>query len=60
MREYLMTKVIAANPDLKVIALELDENGEALLHEGEASMVYRLKLPMSIDHAKYLFAAIEI
>ena len=65
MREYLgrcatMTKILNENPALRSIALELDENGEPTRHAGEAKKVFKIKFPMAITTAKYLFAQFSI
>ena len=65
MREYLgrcatMTKILNENPALRSMALELDENDEPIRHAGEAKKVFKIKFPMAITTARYLFAQISI
>jgi len=65
MREYLgrcatMTKILNDNPALRSMALELDENGEPTRHAAEAKKVFKIKFPMAVTTARYLFAQISI
>ena len=56
----VMTHILNDIVDIRADALELDLNGKPLEHIGQAQRVFIMKLPMSADHAKKLFAAISI
>ena len=53
-----MTKILYDHPDLRLLAIEHGSSGEPLKHIGKAQHVYKLKLPMSIETGKRLFALI--
>jgi hypothetical protein len=64
MKTYLskckvMIDILANNVNLKDMALE-SEDGNLIKHTGLASKLWKLKLPMSPDVAKYLFASISV
>ena len=46
--------------NVRELALELDQHGNAIEHTGTARGVYRLNLPMLLATAKRLFAAISV
>ena len=56
----VLTRILDSIQDLREDALEIDENGVALEHIGEAHGLLRLKLPITVDTARLLFAAISI
>ena len=55
-----MTKILNDNPDLRGDALELAADGTALEHIGSAKGVYKLKLPVTVNTIRRLFAAISV
>ena len=56
----VMTRILNRIVDLREDALELDADGVALEHTGAARGVFRLRLPITVDTARCLFAAISI
>lgn len=65
MGEYLgrmrtITRLLKDNEELRVLTLELDENGDPMSHVGKAKGVFRMKLPMRVEHARLLFALISV
>ena len=56
----VLTNIINKIPELRSVALELDENGVAKHHSGKAKKVFKLQLPITVDTSKRLFAAISI
>lgn len=64
MVEYLgrirtLTRLVNEHEELRPLMLELDDSGEATEHVGKAKGVYRLKLPMEVQHARRLFALVS-
>lgn len=55
-----MTRILDSIEDIRAEALELDEFDRPKKHIGSARNVLRLKLPISVDTARCLFAAISI
>jgi hypothetical protein len=45
---------------LRQVALEIGADNEPLRHTGEASHLFKLRLPMTKDTAELLFAAISV
>ena len=65
MKEYLgrmrtLTRLLNENEELRLLTLELDENGNAKEHVGNAKGVLRMKFPMQVEHARLLFAMISV
>jgi len=56
----VLTNILNGVQDLRHEALELDEDGVAMNHTGEAHHILKLKLPMSELVGKLLFAAVSI
>ena len=56
----VLTRILNSIEDLREDALEVDANGAALEHTGAARGVFRLKLPITVDTARCLFAAVSI
>jgi uncharacterized protein (UPF0147 family) len=52
--------VDASGDNVRAIALELDEDGNAVEHTGVAVGVYRMNFPILSSTAKLLFAAISV
>ena len=65
MKQYLskvkvMTDILNHSPELRNQSLECNEDGTAKKHTGMASNIFKLKLPVTVDTAKLLFAALSI
>jgi len=55
-----MFTLLYQNRALRVEAFEHDEDGNVLKHTGQAEKLFKLRLPMNVSTAKYLFAMISI
>jgi hypothetical protein len=55
-----ITEVLNRDAEVRSKTLEVDDNGIALMHTGDAKRLYKLKLPMSVEAAELLFAAISV
>ena len=55
-----MTKIIDTIDEIRLESLELDEQGKAIEHFGDAVRDLKLKLPIFKETAQFLFAAISV
>jgi len=55
-----MTKILNGIVDVRENALVINEENNAVEHIGSAHGVYRLILPISVNNAQLLFAALSI
>ena len=63
LKQYLgrvktLTDLLYSYEELRELTLECNEQGEFLKHTGKAHRLYKLKMPMTVDHVKYLFALV--
>ena len=56
----VMTHMLYSSNDLRLRAIEHDENGEPIKHTGMAKDVYKLKFPITVEIGQYLFALISV
>ena len=56
----VITRILNEIPIVRENALEFDEAGVPLQYSGVAKGVYRLKLPMTVETGRTLFAAISV
>ena len=56
----VLSKLLNQNTYLRSRALELDEAGEPIRHPGRAQRIFRMKMPMDVQHVKLLFALISV
>ena len=56
----VMTSMINKIPTMQAQALELDADGNALMHSGKAKAIHKLKLPIDVATAKRLLTLISV
>jgi len=59
-RMHVLSRKLNEIEDIRFTALEMDADGNPLKHSNAAQNVYKLKLPIEVETAQLLFAALSI